>query len=265
MMLHAYAKSFNSVENNSFFYHLPKLDSVKRWADDVDERFKFIIKVPQVISHDLLLHEYEKHWDVFLGLLSPLKKSVGMIFLQLPERFTPMSMPLINTWVDKCRQAGYEAVVEVRNIDFYDAGHTEHDLDDMLLESGASRAYFLTEMLHGLEANSPEIVEAQRKKPKMPDRSKSVGKYPMLRFVGSNDIEMTMPRLENLAQMVKAWIIEGKHPYCFIHSPGDLFAPELAKKFYEILEESYGISWEKELILPGKGEIEEDPFAWLNA
>jgi len=53
--LQRYASRFNAVEINSSFYrpHLPK--TYARWAQSVPPGFRFSVKVPQRITHELRL------------------------------------------------------------------------------------------------------------------------------------------------------------------------------------------------------------------
>ena len=49
--LHQYAKSFHCVEGNSFFYGIPKMETLKYWRSQVPSHFTFVPKIPRDFSH----------------------------------------------------------------------------------------------------------------------------------------------------------------------------------------------------------------------
>ena len=59
----------------------------------------------------------------------------------------------------------------------------------------------------------------------------------MLRFVGRNDIDLVDPWQTEATDVVANWIQEGKHPYVFMHTPDDTFAPDLCRRFHTKLQE----------------------------
>ena len=67
-----YAAILNGVEINSSFYKTHKPDTWRRWADSVPESFRFSVKLPKRISHELRLVEAEGVFDVagvFAGMI----------------------------------------------------------------------------------------------------------------------------------------------------------------------------------------------------
>src|SRR4051812_44448356 len=64
--LRQYATAFNTVEGNSTFYGLPKLETVERWAHDTPPGFQFCLKFPRIISHEHELVNAESDTRVFL-------------------------------------------------------------------------------------------------------------------------------------------------------------------------------------------------------
>lgn len=82
--LNAYSKQFNSVEINNTFYRIPKIETVKNWAEQVPKDFRFAIKFPQSITHSKgLLFDHDK-MDVFLTRLNELGLKKGPFLLQFP-------------------------------------------------------------------------------------------------------------------------------------------------------------------------------------
>ncbi|MEM9410921.1 MAG: DUF72 domain-containing protein, partial [Planctomycetota bacterium] len=49
--LREYSEVFTTVEGNSTFYGLPKLETFQRWADETADHFRFVLKFPRSITH----------------------------------------------------------------------------------------------------------------------------------------------------------------------------------------------------------------------
>ena len=79
-----YAAILNGVEINSSFYKTHKLDTWRRWADSVPESFRFSVKLPKRISHELRLVEAEGVFDDFLIDVPLLGAKLGPLIVQLP-------------------------------------------------------------------------------------------------------------------------------------------------------------------------------------
>lgn len=82
--LQRYAARFNAVEINSSFYrpHQPK--TYQRWAESVPPAFRFSVKVPKRITHELRLQHCEAALDEFLGQCLHLGEKLGCLLVQLP-------------------------------------------------------------------------------------------------------------------------------------------------------------------------------------
>ncbi|MEJ5285776.1 MAG: hypothetical protein CH6_3101 [Candidatus Kapaibacterium sp.] len=85
--LNYYSQVFNCVEVNSTFYRLFKPATYSNWLRNVGENFKFIIKIPQEISHKKKLVGVRKDLDDFFDNIEVLKQKIGMLLLQLPPSF----------------------------------------------------------------------------------------------------------------------------------------------------------------------------------
>ncbi|ROL56408.1 DUF72 domain-containing protein [Bacteroidetes/Chlorobi group bacterium Naka2016] len=91
--LNYYSQVFNCVEVNSTFYRLFKPATYTNWLRNVGENFKFIIKIPQEISHKKKLVGVRKDLDDFFDNIEVLKQKIGMLLLQLPPSFnTPLDI-----------------------------------------------------------------------------------------------------------------------------------------------------------------------------
>lgn len=82
--LERYARVFNAVEINSSFYrpHQPK--TYARWAASVPDAFRFSVKMPRTISHELRLRDAEPAAVAFIEQVAMLGGKLGCLLLQLP-------------------------------------------------------------------------------------------------------------------------------------------------------------------------------------
>lgn len=231
-----YAQVFNTVEGNNTFYGLPKASMVMRWKMDTPKDFRFSFKFPKLISHVYKLQNCQKEVTHFFGSLEPLLEKIGVFFLQLPPSFNKKSLPVLEQFLQMLPQ-DLTYAVEVRHLDFYFNEMARQQLDELLQRFQINRAIFDTSTLHNIESENEHILTAQRKKPKMPPYFTSTANHPFLRFVGAPTAESNRTRLTFLAQTVAEWLQQKKTPYVFIHSPGELNTPFIARFFHELLKE----------------------------
>jgi uncharacterized protein YecE (DUF72 family) len=85
--LQRYATLFNAVEINSCFYRPHRRSTYERWAASVPDAFRFAVKLPKVITHELRLVGTEAQLDQFLDETSGLGQKRGPILVQLPPSF----------------------------------------------------------------------------------------------------------------------------------------------------------------------------------
>ena len=86
--LQRYAARFNCVEINSSFYRPHRRQTYARWADSVPPGFRFSVKVPRQITHELRLQNCDQALDEFLGQCEGLADRLGCLLVQLPPSLT---------------------------------------------------------------------------------------------------------------------------------------------------------------------------------
>ena len=232
--LSQYASAFNTVEGNTTFYGLPTEKTMARWLEETPENFKFALKFPRAISHDKRLKNADAETDTFLTVLETLKDRIGPSFLQLPPSFGPRDLDTLNNYLGALPY-NFPYAVEIRHQAFF--AEAEATLNNMLTTHNVDRVVFDTRGLHNATLTDPDGLEAQRKKPKVPVRFIATGSNPFMRFVGHPTVEENLSLLAEWAPKVAQWITEGRTPYIFMHAPNDLYAPQLAKHFHDLLSD----------------------------
>jgi uncharacterized protein YecE (DUF72 family) len=85
-----FAKTFNTVENNSAFYHMPQQTTIQKWIKATPSNFTFSIKLNQSITHyhQLAVDKATKELlKVYFDSVNQLQNRLGAILIQLPARF----------------------------------------------------------------------------------------------------------------------------------------------------------------------------------
>lgn len=83
-MLRYYGERLGTVEINATFYRMPTAAMLSKWAGEVPESFRFVLKAPRRITHEKKLQQAE---DVVRGLIeasAALGQRLGPFLFQLP-------------------------------------------------------------------------------------------------------------------------------------------------------------------------------------
>lgn len=83
-----YSAVFNALEINSTFSKEHKPETLARWAETVPDDFRFSIKMPKTISHELKLAQADEQVARFAEAVQPLGRKAGPWLLQLPPSLT---------------------------------------------------------------------------------------------------------------------------------------------------------------------------------
>lgn len=82
--LERYAGRFTAVEINSSFYRPHRHDTYARWAETTPHGFRFCVKVPKTVTHEMRLADAMPAFDEFLLQSSALGTKLGCLLAQLP-------------------------------------------------------------------------------------------------------------------------------------------------------------------------------------
>lgn len=234
--LSQYGSVFNTVEGNATFYGLPKTQTVKRWADEAPESFRFCFKFSNTISHDKRLRYADRETVALFRLLEPLQGKLGPLFLQLSPYFDATSFADLEKYL-KSLPRDFQYAVEVRHSDYFDKNNHELKLDELLRKLAMDRVLFDTRHLLAAKATDEKTRNAQKRKPKVPHRTTVTGRRPFLRYVGPSNPEDNREALQPWAAQTAEWLKQGLTPYVFMHAPDDTITPEFCRLFHELLME----------------------------
>ncbi|GAB3388634.1 DUF72 domain-containing protein [Azotobacter armeniacus] len=227
-----YARVFNAVEGNTTFYAQPAAVTVQRWVQRMPDDFRFCAKLPREISHSADLRRQLSATRAFLDLLAPLGERVTPFWLQLPASFGPARLGELADFLARFERP---LAVEVRHPAFFQRGEEERALNRLLRDRGVERLCLDVRALFSCRDNTPAVLHAQARKPRLPVRPAAFTAFPQVRFIGRPELTANDPFMVPWLDKVAAWIEEGRHPYVFLHTPDNLLAPELARRFHEQL------------------------------
>jgi uncharacterized protein YecE (DUF72 family) len=115
-----YATQFDTVEVDSTFYRTPSISTVKGWYAKTPPEFLFAAKVPQVITHEKVLHDCDEDLRQFLQAMDFLGEKLGPLLFQFGyfnkkafpgvQEFLARLVPFLNRL-----PKGHRFAVEIRN------------------------------------------------------------------------------------------------------------------------------------------------------
>lgn len=233
--LAAYATWCNAVEGNTTFYATPSRATVETWAAQVPADFRFLLKLPKPVTHerrlapDVFVPDGPLH--TFFSAIEPLGRHAAL-WIQLPASFGPADLPTLAAFLDRVPR-GYRYAVEVRHPAFFAERQAEQDLEKLLVAADAEWVPFDTVVLYETPPTSEAEREAWAKKPRLPRRTRALTRFPVVRYIGRDDAELTARGWQPWADVVAGWLREGRSPTVFLHTPDNADAPVLARRFHE--------------------------------
>ena len=230
--LHAYATWCNAVEGNTTYYATPQSGTVQSWAGQTAPDFRFVLKLPKTITHERQLSDVGDPLRAFLTAIEPLGPRAHALWVQLPPSFSPAGLGALAAFLRRLPRE-YRYCVEVRHRAFFEDPRWEQQLERTLDSAAAEWLTFDTTALFASPPASEAEREAWAKKPRLPRRSRALTGYPVVRYIGRDDAARTAAGWQPWADTVAAWLREGRSPTVFIHTPDNVDAPELARRFHD--------------------------------
>jgi len=230
--LSAYATWCNAVEGNTTFYATPAVGTVRSWAGQTSPDFRFVLKLPRAITHDRRLADVAEPVRAFLAAIEPLGSRAHALWIQLPPSFGPADVGALAGFLARLPRE-HRYCVEVRHRAFFAEPRSEQLLERTLGTVGAEWVPFDTTVLFGSPPSSNAEREAWTNKPRLPRRAKALTAYPIVRYIGRDDNARTIAGWQPWLATVAGWLREGRTPTVFIHTPDNVDALELARRFHD--------------------------------
>ncbi|UOZ11796.1 DUF72 domain-containing protein [Amycolatopsis sp. WQ 127309] len=229
--LRAYAGWCNAVEGNTTFYATPAHNTVATWAEQTDPGFRFVLKLPKVVTHERRFAGVEAEMRAFLDAIEPLGDR-AVLWTQLPGSFGPADVDALVRFLRRL-PADRRRAVEVRHPGFFTDAASTSLLEGALAAADAEWVPFDTTVFFGSPPTSEAEQEAWAKKPRLPRRTRALTDQPVVRYLGRDSVEETVEGWQPWAEVVAGWLREGRSPTVFLHTPDNNDAPALARHFHD--------------------------------
>jgi uncharacterized protein YecE (DUF72 family) len=230
--LRSYASWCNAVEGNTTFYATPAKDSVASWAEQTGADFRFVVKLPKLITHERRLTGVDEELRAFLEAIEPLGPRAHALWIQLPGSFGPSHVSTLAGFLRRLPGV-HRYAVEVRHPAFFDDPRATRLLEGVLADAAAEWVPFDTTAFFQSPPTSDAERDAWVKKPRVPRRSLALTDRPIVRYLGRDDSTRTVEGWQPWIDIVVAWLREGRSPTMFIHTPDNADAPTLARRFHD--------------------------------
>jgi len=236
--LAAYAAAMTAVEGNTTFYALPTRDVAQRWADAVPANFRFMFKLPRTITHQRKLRNVDDLVAEFFDVLEPCLAYMHPVSVQLPAAFGPESLDVLERFLRNAPSVVRYAV-EVRHPLFFEDPEAERRLNDMLFTVSADRVIFDSRAVFAGPCESPAEREAFANKPRLPVRAVATNDSPIVRFIGQTAPDANPAYWKPWVETAVRWLADGRSPTVFIHTPDNVAAVDLARRFYHEVSQRF--------------------------
>ncbi|MFI0791547.1 DUF72 domain-containing protein [Micromonospora rubida] len=230
--LRHYAGWCDAVEGNTTFYATPTRDTVASWAQQTDPDFRFVLKLPKLITHERRLVDADGALRVFLDAIEPLGPRAHALWIQLPGSFGPADVAVLASFLRRL-PSSHRYAVEVRHPAFFDEPRSAALLEEALAVTGAEWIPFDTTEFFRSPPTSEAEREAWTRKPRVPFRSRALTDRPIVRYLGRDDPARTIEGWQRWIDVAVEWLREGRSPTIFVHTPDNADAPVLARRLHD--------------------------------
>jgi len=226
-LLGYYSTQFTTCEINSTFYAFPKLATTKRWKKLLPEDFVLTAKIPKIIAQAESLALTQERLKSFLHIISPLKDRLGPLVMQFSPGFEKNAKTVeeLEAFVNFFPHNDYTLLLEFRHKTWFNE-ETYDFLNDKKL--GLVSAY-----LPYLKLNLFEEIKSE---------------CFYLRIIGSHDTQTGLGKqaldrsvlVEEMVGQLAHGLANNpnkKSAYVYINQHFSGYAPPIAHKFREMLEE----------------------------
>lgn len=132
--LERYAQRFDAVEINSSFYRPHRRETYERWAASTPPGFRFAVKLPKAVTHEMRLVGAESLIERFAGESDGLGDKLGVVLVQLPPTLI-FDASTVGAFLRlSCDHIRAPLAIEPRHPSWFD-----EDADALLADQGVAR------------------------------------------------------------------------------------------------------------------------------
>lgn len=195
-----YSYLFNSLEVNSSFYKIPQPSTVAKWAELVNDDFKFTFKLWKEITHNKGFDFKEKDVVRFLKTIKNVENKIGCLLIQLPPYLGKeciVQLYKLLSCIKKIDSVEWKIAVEFRNRSWY------NDYTYKLL-----KLFKAALVIHDMPKSETPVI-------------KQISEFIYIRFhgpTGNYSDSYSEKFLKEYAVYVNEWTQEGKEVYMYFNN-----------------------------------------------
>ncbi|WP_448518370.1 DUF72 domain-containing protein [Rhodoflexus sp.] len=233
--LRHYSRQFNTIELNATHYRIPDEATIQRWVSESPATFRFCPKIPQEISHRLMLQNAEELTGFFCEQVAALGERLGICFLQLPPYFAPEHLPILEQYLQKF-PAQVPLAIEFRHPDWF------RGTPDVQPFAQAAA------LLQDLQV-STVICDVSGRRDVL--HQQLTTRTAVVRFVGNGLHPTDYTRIDEWVGRLQVWMDRGlDEVYFFVHEPDNVLAPQLADYLIAQLNQRFGLTLKRPQFVP---------------
>lgn len=225
--LRHYSRQFNTIELNTTHYRIPDDATIRRWNAESPAGFRFCPKIPQEISHQLMLQNAESLMAMFCEQVAGLGERLGICFLQLPPYLAPEHLPVLTLYLQKF-SLDVPLSVEFRHPAWFKGDSGKRHFDEaakVLQELGVSTV----------------ICDVAGRRDVLHQRLTT--RTAVIRFVGNSLHPTDYTRIDEWISRLQKWLEKGMEAvYFFVHEPDNVLSPQLADYLIDNLNKRLGLT-----------------------
>ncbi len=245
--LREYSRRLTTVEGNTTFYAVPKVETLARWAEEMPATFRFCPKLPRAVSHAGPLQEHIEEELAFIQLMGQLGTRLGPMFLQLPPSYSPQRLEDLRSFLEAW-PADVRLAVEVRHPKWFESPYQEN-LVELFQKLGKGRVVTDPRPIRSLSENKvlrgsgyKRLLEIWERKQETPLPSRPEMNFTFLRFIGHPVRDQNAAFIAEWADYLADILRQDKEAYVFCHCPDVRIDPWLCRDFHQQVNERFSIS-----------------------
>ena len=196
-----YASLFNSLECNSSFYKIPRPATIARWADAVNDHFKFTFKLWREITHSKPFNFKSEDVALFFNAINEVREKKGCLLIQFPPSLDIHHIHQLRKLLDVIKDVNitqeWKIAVEFRHKSWYH--ESVYELLDM---------YKASVVIHDIPKSATPLLD-------------QVADFIYIRFhgpTGNYRGSYSPEHLNEYAAYIHEWMEEGKTVFVYFNN-----------------------------------------------
>ncbi len=156
------------------------------------------------------------------------------MFAQLPPSYSPARLEDLTAFLTAFPRQQTPLALEVRHPDWFKEPYASQ-LNSLLTDLGVGRVLLDTRPIYDCP-DDPQL-QSERRKPQVPLQPVITSPFTLVRYISHPDRDFNLSYLTVWTKQIQQWLAQGTQVYFFVHCPVEVFSPQNARLFQELLED----------------------------